>query len=86
VLLGGRATSDRNDRRQARPLLRGGNDEQSKLLDRRDGRCIVSISPETQTGRLRRKTDSLLNSVAETAWATCAAEGACALWHAIRLG
>jgi len=32
------ATSDRNDRRQALPLLRGGKDEQSKLLGRRDER------------------------------------------------
>jgi len=32
------ATSCPNDRPHAIPRLRGGNEEQSKLLDRRDGR------------------------------------------------
>ena len=36
--LGRSATSGRNDRPHAIPRLRGGNEEQSKLLDRRDGK------------------------------------------------
>ena len=46
---------------------------------------MAMISPETEASRVLRKAADLLNSVAETAWATCAAERACAFRHAIRL-
>ena len=62
------ATSGSNDRPQAIPRLRGGNDEQSKLLGRRDGGDVVLINPETPTGRLLREAANLLHSVVEAAW------------------
>jgi len=62
------ATSHRNDRRQALPLLRGGKDKRSRLLGRREEREMAMISPEAQAIRLLRKTAHLLNSVAEAAW------------------
>jgi hypothetical protein len=62
------ATSGRNDRPHAIPRLRGSNDEQSKLLDRRDGRELAMINPETPTGQLLRKAANLLHSVVEAAW------------------
>jgi len=62
------ATSDRNDRRQALPLLRGGKDEQSNCSSEETKGEMAMISRETQTSRLLRKTANLLNSVAEAAW------------------
>jgi hypothetical protein len=62
------ATSDRNDRRQALPRLRGGKDEQSNCSSEETKGEMAMISPETQTSRLLRKTANLLNSVAEAAW------------------
>jgi len=62
------ATSDRSDRRQALPLLRGGNNEQSNCSSEETKGEMAMISRETQTSRLLRKTANLLNSVAEAAW------------------
>lgn len=62
------ATSHRNDRRQALPLLRGGKGRVSKLSAEEAEGEMAMISPETQTSRLLRKTANLLNSVAEAAW------------------
>jgi hypothetical protein len=64
------ATSDRNDRRQALPLLRGGKDEQSNCSSEETKGEMAMISRETQTSRLLRKTANLLNSVAEAAWSS----------------
>ena len=62
------ATSDRNDRRRALPLLSGGKDEQSNCSSEETKGEMAMISCEAQTSRLLRKTANLLNSVAEAAW------------------
>jgi hypothetical protein len=68
VLPGRSATTRRNDRRRALPILRGGKDEQSNCSSEETKGEMAMISPETQTSRLLRKTANLLNSVAEAAW------------------
>ncbi len=78
------ATSDRDDRQQALPLLRGGKDEQPKLLGRTEEGEMAMISRETQTRRLLRKTANLLNSVAEAAWTTQTPSSA--RWDLHRIG
>jgi hypothetical protein len=69
VLLDRSAISDRSDRRQALPLLRGGKDEQFSCSSDETKGEMAMISPETHTRQLLRKTANLLNSVAEAAWA-----------------
>ena len=78
------ATSDPHDRRPASRSLGIARTRPSCSTEETKGEMAM-ISPETEASRVLRKAADLLNSVAETAWATCAAERACAFRHAIRL-